>query len=586
MQIFNMKTILITTLSIFLLEFLTISNAFSQTRNINVENPVEYFIKRTEAIGLAKSENWQKAIPILESLTQQYQNDGDLFYILGLSYFESEQYQNAIKALKKVLDCGGTNLSGIPTGSRPSNDIMIKIAKAYSLNGDKSNTMLWLRKGFASRYDEKPFLKGDPAFEAFSQDEDFQQLFGYVSQTNLTREQAWTKDLDYLEKRIAELHYNLYRTTSEIDFTNSFLELKSSIDSLSDEQIIVKLMKVIGSLGNGHNLIIPTSPKNGVLKKLPVQFYQFNDGVFIVDAELGFEQWIGHKVELIENTPIEEALQKTNAVNARDNDMQMLWLGVYYLGLPDVLEGIGIIKNTQQLVITLKDRKEKSQKVTMNSVNWNFSDFPKIPNLKRESQPLFLSKMDDPYWLKLLPEYGAMYVQFNAVTQKETLSLKNFNIELRNQISQNKTQNLILDLRHNHGGDGSILLPMLKTFINFEVMNPKGKIFILMGRETFSAAQNLLTYFTKYTNSVLVGEPSGSKPNHIGEVGWFQLPYSGLMGLISTQFHQTSSAEDGRHWIAPHIPVSLSSTDYFMGNDKALDIILEVIKTTEIRNKN
>ena len=102
-----------------------------------------------------------------------------------------------------------------------------------------------------------------------------------------------------------------------------------------------------------------------------------------------------------------------------------------------------------------------------------------------------------------------------------------------------------------------------------------------MGRGTFSAAQNLLTEITEYTNPILVGEPSGSNPNHIGEAGWFKLPYSGLMGIISTQFHQTSSAEDHRKWIAPHIPVSLSSAGYFGGNDSALNSIMEVIKISE-----
>lgn len=580
-----MKTNLITTLSIFLLVFLTISTAFSQARNIHEENPIEYFNKRTEALSLAKNQKWQELIPIVENLTQQYQKDGDLFYIIGLAYYETKQYQKAITALKNTLDLGGTNLSGIPTGSRPSNDIMIKIAKAYALNGDKSSAMLWLQKGFAARYDEKPFLKDDPAFKAFKQDEDYLSLFGNDTQEEITREEAWAKDLDYLEKRTLELHYNLHRTLAETDFTKSFLELKSSIDSLSDEQIIVELMRIFGGLGNGHNLILATSPKVGALKKLPVQFYQFNDGVFIIEADENFEQWIGYKVESIENTPVEEVLQKTNAVNARDNDMQTLWWGPYYMGLPDVLESLGIIKKASQVTITLSDKKGKSQKVAMNPISWNF-DTLNIPKLKIEPQPLFLSKMDDPYWFKLLPEYSTIYIQFNVVTQKEEKSIEDFNMEIRTQIDQNKTGNLILDLRHNHGGDGSLLPPMLKTIMNFEFKNPNGKIFVIMGRGTFSAGQNLLTDITSFTNAILVGEPSGSKPNHIGDAGWFQLPYSGLKGIVSTQFHQTSTAEDFRNWIAPHIPVTLSSTDYFEGNDRALDTIFEAIKTTETRNKN
>lgn len=566
------------TLNIILLIFLNVSNTFSQTNSINITNTIEYYHQRDEAVNLVKNENWQESILILESLTEQYQNDADLFYLLGLSYYQVEQYQNAIIALKKTLDFGGTILREIPTGSAPSNDIMIKIAKAYAKNGDENNAILWLRKGFASRYDEKPFLKGSSAFKNFNEDEAFLELFGIDTKENIISGETWVKDITYLEKRINELHYSPNHAISKTDLSKEFVVLKSKIDSLSDEQIVVELMKIIGRLGNGHNLIIPTSPKKGALKKLPIQFYQFNDGIFIVDAEKGFEQWIGYKVTFIENIPIEEALQKTNAVNARDNDMQTFWLGPYYLGLPDVLQGLGVIENASQVTITLSNQKGTSQEVTMNPVAWDFSDFPKMPKLKTDNQPLFLSKTENPYWYDFLPESNSIYVQFNVVTQKKTQSLKDFNLEIRKLMTEKKTQNLILDLRHNHGGNGSILTPMLKTIVNFEVMNPKGKLFVIIGRETFSASQNLLTDITKYTNPIIVGEPSGSKPNHIGEAGWFQLPNSGLMGLISTQFHQTSKAEDSRKWIAPHIPVSLSSTDYFNGNDKALDNILKVVK--------
>ncbi|WP_282122676.1 hypothetical protein [Algibacter mikhailovii] len=572
-----MKKITITSIILFLL--ININYTFSQTKNNTIQNPLEYANQRTKAISLVKNEKWQESIEILKTLTTQYQNDADLFYLLGLSYYETEQFKNAIIALKKVLNSGGTILRDIPTGSAPSNDIMIKIAKAYAEDGDKEHALLWLQKGFASRYDEKPFLEGEPAFKNFNTDDEFLALFGHDNQTKITREESWTKDFSYLEKRINELHYSPNHSISKTELSKEFQNLKTKIASLNDEQIVVELMKIVGSLGNGHNLIIPTSPNKGALKKLPVQFYQFNDGLFIVDAEAGYEQWIGYEVESFENTGTKEAIQKTNKVNAKDNDMQKLWLGPYYLGLPHVLKGLGIAENANQVTITLNDRNGKSQKVIMNPVSWNFSGFPKMPKLKDSEQPLFLSKIEDPYWYKLIPENNSMYVQFNIVTQKKTQSLEDFNIELRRQTSKNNVKHLILDLRHNHGGNGSILPPMLKTIINFEVMNPDGNVYVLMGRETFSAAQNLLTDITKYTNAILVGEPSGSKPNHIGEAGWFKLPYSGLMGLISTQFHQTSKAEDHRKWIAPHIPINVSSTDYFNGNDKALNTIMEVIKS-------
>lgn len=579
-----MKNITIASVVLFFL--INTNYTFSQTGNSNIESSLEHFNQRNEALSLVKSEKWKEAIPILENLTKQYQSDPDLFYVSGIAYYQVEQYQNAIAALKQTLDLGGTNLRGVPTGSSPTNDLMIKIAEAYAKDGDKENSMLWLRKGFAARYDEKPFLKGNDAFKSFNKHEDFLALFGGSAQKDISREEAWTKDVSYLEERINELLATPNNAISQAELSKEIQAIKANITTLSDEQIVVKIMMIFGSLGSGHNVILPTSPNKGALKKLPVQFYKFNDGLFIVDAEEGFEKWICYKVDLIGNTPAAEAIQKTNAVNARDNDMQILWLAPYYAGLPDILEGLGIIEDANRVTLTLSDSKGKTRKMSMDPIDWNFTGFPVLPKLKKENQPLFLSKTEDFYWSKTLPEHNAMFVQFNLVQQKDDLSFMDFNLKLREDIKENNSQNLILDLRFNSGGNGAIVPPMLKTLMEFESMHPDGKIFVLMGRGTFSAAQNLLTRITKYTNAILVGEPSGSGPNFIGEAGWFQLPYSNLMGIVASQFHQSSSAEDHRKWIAPHIPVGLSSTDYFSGNDKALNSIMEVIKASERESKN
>jgi tetratricopeptide (TPR) repeat protein len=142
---FKIKTYTIVLIGIFISTLVISTEAFSQSKNVNLENTIEYFNQRNEAVGLVENEKWQEAIPILEKLTQAYQKDGDIFYLLGLSYYQVHQYPNAINALKKILDLGGgTVLTGNPMGSDPSNDIMIQIAKAYSLNGDKTNaSTIW-----------------------------------------------------------------------------------------------------------------------------------------------------------------------------------------------------------------------------------------------------------------------------------------------------------------------------------------------------------------------------------------------------------------------------------------------------------
>ena len=151
-------------------------------------------------------------------------------------------------------------------------------------------------------------------------------------------------------------------------------------------------------------------------------------------------------------------------------------------------------------------------------------------------------KLHNPIVSVIVTTYNRQEYLSETILSILNQTFQDFELLIIDDGSTNDSQNLILDLRFNAGGDGSIFPPMLKTLIEFEIINPEGNIFVLMGRGTFSAAQNLLTEITKFTNAILVGEPSGSKPSFIGEAGWFKLPYSGWIGIVASQYHQTYKA--------------------------------------------
>ncbi len=134
-----------------------------------------------------------------------------------------------------------------------------------------------------------------------------------------------------------------------------------------------------------------------------------------------------------------------------------------------------------------------------------------------------------------------------------------------------------MDLRHNGGGDTYLYPPLLKTLLFYELTQPDGRIFALIGRNTFSAAQNFTNDVDRLTAAVFVGEPTGSRPSFVGESTRVVLPYSDVGVSISTRLHQHAYATDRRIWVAPDIPVALSSTDYFANRDPALAAILEII---------
>jgi hypothetical protein len=67
------------------------------------------------------------------------------------------------------------------------------------------------------------------------------------------------------------------------------------------------------------------------------------------------------------------------------------------------------------------------------------------------------------------------------------------------------------------------------------------------------------------TEAILVGEPTGGKPNAPGDALAFSLARSGLEVFYSTKLWRITEGDPP--WIAPDITVQLSSTDFFSGRD-------------------
>ncbi|MCO7224406.1 S41 family peptidase [Pleionea sp. CnH1-48] len=543
--------------------------------NSRVEDPAAYYAARVKALELVKQKSWQSARPLIESLTNQYPDDGDTWYLLGLTYFQLGQWEKSINAFERTIALG-TILSNIPTGSAPSNDIMMNIAEAYSELGQESNAIAWITKSLEARYDGRKDLVSNAHFEQIADSKAFQRVSGNYLPENLSRIQSWQFDLNFLVEEIKRLHINMYHSVSKAKFEQIVSRINDRIPYLSDQEIVFEFMKLVATLGNGHNFIVPAFGKKGSFKQLPLQFYQFSDGLFIVDASQQYRQLVGSKVVAIGNMKVDEALSKVKVINARDNDMQQLWLGPYYLGLAEVLKGLNIVNDAEDITLTIKDNEGKQRVIKPTLKAMTFSGFPKLPALAKSSA-IHNLKIKEQYWYKHVPEKSALYIQYNYVHNNPSRSFEDFNQELREKASKLNIQNLILDIRHNAGGNGSIYPPILKTLVQFEALRSQGKIFVIIGRNTFSAAHNLLLDISRLTNAVIVGEPSGSRPNALGEAGWFKLPYSGTLGIISSQFHQASKAEDHRIWVAPHVPVNLSSVEYFSGEDPALNVIFKII---------
>ena len=191
---------------------------------------------------------------------------------------------------------------------------------------------------------------------------------------------------------------------------------------------------------------------------------------------------------------------------------------------------------------------------------------------------MYLQRLADAYWFTTLHDGRTVYLQMNRVVNDQRDSLERFAARMLDTLLRPQTRALVVDLRNNSGGNAAVLPPLIRTVVAYRALKPTSPIYVLIGRQTFSAAQTLVNRLEEYVAPVLVGEETGSKPNRFGNGVSFRLPYSGVRGEISGGYNQAATSRDARTATAPQIRVGLTLGDWLAGRDPALDSISVLVR--------
>ena len=171
-----------------------------------------------------------------------------------------------------------------------------------------------------------------------------------------------------------------------------------------------------------------------------------------------------------------------------------------------------------------------------------------------------------------------MYCQINRIRNAPNLNFSQFAEALFRSIDSAGAEKLVIDLRWNNGGNTMLVMPLINAIIQHPNINKRGNLFIITGRRTYSAAQNLSTYLERFTNPIFVGEPTGSSPNFVGEEEPLFLPYSRMPINVSDLYWQSSMPTDRRTWIAPLLYTPPSFEYFKVNRDPALEAIVDYSK--------
>jgi len=399
----------------------------------------------------------------------------------------------------------------------------------------------------------------------------------------------WRADLRFFAEQLPKVHMNAFHVMPRERFEAAVRDLDGRIPGLRRTQIVVGFAKLVAMVADGHTHINPASM--GV-RTYPLRLYSFTDGIYVISASQPNAGIVGGRVVRIGETPIERAYEAIRTIipRERENEMWCRNLGARLLSVPELLDGLDLIKDMENasIVVEKGGREVASvlhpEPVEPEQLRHNWPPLPAgwVGARDTSASPLWLKDPTNLYWFEYLKDARVLYVQYNAVQNKPDEPVSAFFERVSRFLDANPVDKLVIDVRLNGGGNNYLNLPLLRWLLRVDKVNQPGKMFTIIGRQTFSAAQNFVNMMQKYTQTIFVGEPTGEAPNMFGDPARITLPNSGLEIRASTLWWQDMDQRDQRKWLAPRIAAEMSFDDYRRNVDPAMEAILRYVPQSSI----
>lgn len=386
------------------------------------------------------------------------------------------------------------------------------------------------------------------------------------AQAGLTREQRWREDLQYLAQELPKRHVNLFFKLSQAEFTREVAVIDQAIPRLSDEEIRTALMRLVARIGDGHTSVGWLLPRF-----FPISFYQFGDDFYVTAVADEYKQIVGLRLVQIGKTRIEKARGQIAELVSRDNDQWLKAQLPSLLPASEILFGLNILPSATEGIFIFSDSRNQEISVTMKAVTAD-AKLTYTRALDPAKAPLYLQKQNENYWFQYLPDSKTLYLNYNRCQEMKERPFKAFAEEVLAFVEANPVERFVIDLRRNGGGNEAVFFPLLFKLPKHPKLDQKGKLFVVIGRRTFSSGFGNARSLKAATQAILIGEPTGQKPNAHGEVRSFQLPHSQLPISYSTKFWKRMEGDPLT--LAPDILIEPTFAEYAAGRDPVLEAIL------------
>jgi tetratricopeptide (TPR) repeat protein len=523
---------------------------------------LEYYSHVQEFSAANAAGRWAEAEDAARKALAISTVDGDVWMGFANSLMRQRKFEQAIEPYMQALDKGAFVNKHAAVAS-------FNLAVCNANLGRNDEALKWLKEAFDKghrdirvfRNSDFAALKGNPAYDEMAADRDL---------TGVSRNEGLAYDLWFLDRELRRIHFAPYAVTPKDALDRELASIKAAIPAMSNDEFYIRARKYVAMVGDGHTALRANQWTEVEARALPVRFVKFTDGVFVTGATEEHKGLLEMRLQSIAGVTVDDLWKLCAPLVSKDNTYDDVAQVPALFAFASVLKGLKLAQR-DSVACSLIDRQGRVTRIDL-----PFVTSPALlqPYQTGAMRPAYLKSPNLPYWYEYLEAEKTVYLQYNAVRQNPDEAMEAFMARIFTEVGARPIEKFVVDVRFNGGGNSFMNSAIQRPIMRNENINKRGTLFIITGRNTFSAAQNFTTDFMRESEAIFVGEPTGSRPNFVGETNPVVLPYTKMRMTVSDLYWQRSWPMDHRQWIPPDLPTEMSSAHFFAGRDPAMEAIL------------
>ncbi len=399
------------------------------------------------------------------------------------------------------------------------------------------------------------------------------------AQPSLSKKE-WIEDLSVLENAVYTKHIDPFWKNSKTKYEELFASVRNKINTtdealLKPEVVMTGFAQILALTGDGHSGV-STKSRGDLFGLFSYNVSWFPEGLFITRADENNKNVLGGRILKIDDTPIDEAKKLVNTVSTSYHEQGFKRFSPRYFESPAVLYGLGIAKSPQQVTLTLQGENGTISTATFQRQTLKENEktkFISLTDIATYTLPLYRQNIRKYYWFEYLPEKKILYLDYLIPQNSKEESMEAFVKRVAETVSKEDIEKFVVDIRLNPGGDQFTAWPLLAYIFSNPKINQPGKLFVITGHSTFSAATAFLEALDTKTNCIIVGTPPSDSPVYPAEDKTTVLPNCKMEVRLSDEMWNYSLDDDSRNIIEPDVTVVTTFKDYMQGKDPVMEAI-------------